>query len=284
MIISRNLKQGLIFIIIVIGLSYLIFWGPLALFRFRAANLVEGRIDNPVVFIIFLLGGFVPSITGLIMTRIYDGKQGLKELLKSSVNFRIGFLSYLIIVIVPVLVGLYQLLILSLLDVYIDLSQFIKQLPSIVPLILFGPLSEEFGWRGFLQKRLNSDFTPFTSSLIIGIGWSLWHLPLFYISGTSQNEFSIPFISFMVSIISSSFIYTYLYNISKGSLFAAILLHWTGTYILQVITSEAYRTPLYNWLGFVPALVIGFVFVFLIQLKWIQKSILTGEIKQLSAC
>jgi membrane protease YdiL (CAAX protease family) len=104
------------------------------------------------------------------------------------------------------------------------------QLPTIIPLIFLGPLSEEFGWRGFLQKRLQSEFNPFLTSIIIGLVWSFWHLPLFYMNGTSQHEFGIPFFSFLISVSSSSFVYTYIFRESKGSLFGAIFLHWTGTY------------------------------------------------------
>ena len=69
---SKNLNQVLTFIILVIGLSYIIFWGPIALLKLRTANLVEGKIYNIPAFIFFLIGGFVPSFVGIILTFIYD--------------------------------------------------------------------------------------------------------------------------------------------------------------------------------------------------------------------
>lgn len=111
---SQNLKQILIFIILVLGLSYLIFWGPIAFLKLRTANLVEGKIYNLPAFIFFLIGGFVPSIVGIILTRIYDHKSGLKHLLKSAMAFKIGNQSFVIIFAYPVIVGSLQLLINSL--------------------------------------------------------------------------------------------------------------------------------------------------------------------------
>ena len=268
---NKNLKQSLIFILLVIALSYLIFWGPIALLKLRTANLVEGRIYNLPALIFFLIGGFVPSIAGIILTAFYEGKEGLKKLLLSAINTKIGFPSLIIIIVYAIVSGSLQLILYTLLGGSFDFSQFINQLPTILPLIILGPLSEEFGWRGFLQKRINIEFSPISGSIIIGVVWSLWHLPLFYMIGTSQHDFNIPFIPFMISIISSSFIYTYLYYKSNGSLFAAILLHWIATYILQVISSQISRTPTYNFLECLPALIIGCVFIILLKNQRIEK-------------
>ncbi len=262
---SQNLKQILIFITLAIGLSYLIFWGPIILLNLRTANLVEGKVYNVPAFILFLIGGFVPSIVGISLTRIYDYKSGLRHLLKSAIDFKIGLQAFVIIVAYPIIAGILQLVIYRLLGGSFDYSQFIKQLPSIIPLIILGPLSEEFGWRGFLQKRVNYLFSPLLGSLVIGITWSLWHLPLFFMPGTSQHDFNMPFLPFMITVISSSFIYTYVYIKSHERLFSALLLHWAGTYIMQVIGSQVTRTNTYNYLECLPALLIGAIFIFILH-------------------
>jgi uncharacterized protein len=268
MIINREHKQVIVFSIAVIGLSFFVFWGPIALLNLRAANLVEGRINNIPAFILFLAGGFVPSVTGIALTRVYEGTRGLKDMFRSAINVKISTNLYLIIFLYPVIIGTFQVIIYRLTGGSINFSQFIKQLPTVLPLLILGPISEEFGWRGFMQKRIKNISSPIAGSIIIGLVWSTWHLPLFYMSGTSQHDFNIPFIPFMVSVISSSFVYTYVYLKSTGSLFAVILLHWTGTYILQVIASQVSRTPLYNWLECLPSLVLGLYFmIFLMKLK-----------------
>ena len=262
---SKNLKQSFIFISMVIGLSYFVFWGPIALLKLKTANLVDGKIYNIPAFIFFLIGGFVPSLTGIILTWVFERKEGLKKLFLSAINFKIGSPSLIIIIIYAISLGFLQLILYTFLGGTLDYSQFIHQLPTILPLIILGPLSEEFGWRGFLQKRISLEFSPILGSIIIGVVWSLWHLPLFYMIGTSQHDFNIPFIPFMISLICSSFIYTYLYYKSSGNLFAAILLHWITTYILQVISSQISRTPTYNFLECIPALIIGCLFIKLLK-------------------
>jgi membrane protease YdiL (CAAX protease family) len=107
--------------------------------------------------------------------------------------------------------------------------------------------------------------SPNVASLIIGLVWSLWHLPLFYMVGTSQYEFGLPFIVFLISVTSTSFAYTYFYIKTKGSLLSAIFLHWVFTYGMQVVASTVERTEMYNWLEFLPALSMGLFFAILIH-------------------
>jgi uncharacterized protein len=131
--IDRNIRQSLIFIALVLGLSYFVFWGPLAILNLRAANLVEGKIYNLPAFILFLTGGFVPSISGIILTSIFKGKKSLRELLLSAINIKIGISSFVIILAYVIVLGALTLILYALLGERFDYSQFIKQLATILP-------------------------------------------------------------------------------------------------------------------------------------------------------
>ena len=58
------------------------------------------------------------------------------------------------------------------------------------PLYLFvgGPLAEEPGWRGFALPRLLKNHSALFSTLVIGVIWALWHLPLFAVPGTGSGS------------------------------------------------------------------------------------------------
>lgn len=94
---------------------------------------------------------------------------------------------------------------------------------SILTLFLGGPLGEELGWRGFLLPRLQRKLKPLYASLIIGIVWACWHLPLFFIPGTSQHGSS--FYLFLLMVTCYAIQFTWVYNRTNGSLIFPILFH-----------------------------------------------------------
>jgi len=138
---------------------------------------------------------------------------------------------------------------------------FWAQLGNFLPLLILGPLSEEIGWRGYALGRLQTRWNALTSSLIVGLVWGLWHLPLFMIAGTSMHELGLPFIGFLVGFMAISILYTWLYNNTKQSLWSAILLHWLYTCAFQVISTSVTRSPLYNWLEYLPYVIMAVIVV-----------------------
>lgn len=89
--------------------------------------------------------------------------------------------------------------------------------------LLGGPLAEEYGWRGFALGRLQSRWNALISSLILGFIWGVWHLPLHFIEGTTQQV--IPIYQNIIIITISSIIYTLLYNNTNESVLITMLFH-----------------------------------------------------------
>ncbi|MEQ8756663.1 MAG: CPBP family intramembrane glutamic endopeptidase [Coleofasciculus sp. G1-WW12-02] len=81
---------------------------------------------------------------------------------------------------------------------------------------------EEIGWRGFALPRLQKRHNALTATLIVGMLWGLWHLPLIFLVGQSMSEF--PFLWFII-IVTNAFIYTWIYNSTKGSILLVALFH-----------------------------------------------------------
>ena len=151
---NKAILEGLLFSAITLCLSYLVFWGPIALFKVPAISFVS-NVRGPIwAILLFFMGGFVPSAVAIILTRIREGTEGLRSLLKRCLQFRLGLRWYLAIGIVVFLGSAGQLLIHSILGNSFNFSLYITQLPSFIPLIIFGPISEELGWRGYLLKKL----------------------------------------------------------------------------------------------------------------------------------
>ena len=99
-------------------------------------------------------------------------------------------------------------------------------------LFLGGPVGEELGWRGFALPRLQQHRNALDASILLGLVWGLWHLPLYFVLGTGQSEllragtspaFAIG--GFLGWTIGLSVLFTWLFNQTGGSLLVVILFH-----------------------------------------------------------
>ncbi len=101
-----------------------------------------------------------------------------------------------------------------------------------------GPLFEEFGWRGFLQARLQREIAPWLAALCVGLMWAAWHLPLFLVSWSSASPLSYTFILVCLSVVVA-----YAFNSSGGSVIVAILMHSAFNSSSQFIGPYLGATP-----------------------------------------
>ena len=262
-------KEAFVFFGLTLGLSYFVFWGPLAFFHIPTVSFVRSSMGPAWAIALFITGGFVPSLAGVFLTWKKEGEAGLRHLGRRIVQFNLGWRWYLAAVLVVVAATLGQLAIMRLLGQAFDKAVFAAQLGSVLPLLILGPLSEEIGWRGYALDRLQTKWNALVSALIVGLGWGLWHGPLFAMSGTSQHELAIPFVGFVGGVMLQSILYTWLHNNTAGSIWTAIFFHWLNTYAAQVVSSGVNRSALYNWLEVVPCLVIATIVV----LVWKPKTL-----------
>ncbi|HHX22687.1 MAG TPA: CPBP family intramembrane metalloprotease [Thermoanaerobacterales bacterium] len=116
-----------------------------------------------------------------------------------------------------------------------------------LPLFIIGGGLEEIGWRGYLQPKLEQVTGYLVSVLIVGAIWSIWHLPLWLISGTVQS--ALPFTAYTILAIILSFSFTTFYKYTKN-IFLCVLSHawFNGCIGLTVyVGSEGYLQLNLNW-------------------------------------
>jgi uncharacterized protein len=91
-----------------------------------------------------------------------------------------------------------------------------------VPALFLIPIVEEVGWRGYALPRLQRQHGPVKATLLLGPAWALWHLMMFLLNSTTPAVFLVE----MLYILVGSFVFTWVYNRTGGSLLMAILLHF----------------------------------------------------------
>jgi len=93
-------------------------------------------------------------------------------------------------------------------------------------LFLGGPLEEEFGWRGYALDRLQAKYNALVSSVILGVLWGLWHLPLFFMP-RQEMYYNVPIWGFVLGTTLFSIVVTWIYNNTGRSILAVMLVHTT---------------------------------------------------------
>lgn len=84
-------------------------------------------------------------------------------------------------------------------------------------------ITEETAWRGYALPRLQRRFNPLSASLLLGVLWGVWHLPLFLLPGSFQS--TLPFAGFLISTVATSVTIGWLFNKARGSVLIVALFH-----------------------------------------------------------
>lgn len=189
------------------------------------------------------LSAFSSSLAGIVLVLIEGRKGGLRELLSRALIWRVGvqwWIFALFFMIVPAVATpyLYHLLGGPAVD-WSGLKPLYTAIPSFFILTILAGVGEEFGWRGFLLPRLQTRYTALVSGLVVGVVWSTWHIPLFFIKGTMQYELQLQggallaILGYSAWVIAHSIQFTWLFNNTRGSVLMAAVLHgatnaWSG--------------------------------------------------------
>jgi membrane protease YdiL (CAAX protease family) len=250
------------FFALALGWSWL-FWIPIVLFGINITLSPGG--------LIFAIGGLGPVLSAIILTLATRSREKWQDYWRRVIDFkRISLKWYAVIFL---LAPLYSVL--ALLTGYLirgripPLETAVSYLNSpltILPFVLFtlfyGPLPEELGWRGYVLDRLQGKWNALVSSLILGVIWSLWHAPMFFMRGSLQSEvFPLNSVSFWLAmgpgILAEAVIMTWIYNNTQRSTLSAILFHFmmnfTGEFLRLPSDFKNYQ---FLWLSVIAILVV----------------------------
>jgi membrane protease YdiL (CAAX protease family) len=200
---------------------------------------------------------FGPMLIPIVLTRLLQDSEGRRDYFRRLTDFRrIGAGWYGVVLLVfPLLSGLAALT-----DTLgggawpsFETAAGLLASPSrllsfAVFTLFFGPIPEELGWRGYALDRLQAKRSALSASLILGVLWWLWHLPLYFIAGTYQHsEVGFGTLRFWLgslSVVALSILMTWIYNNTDRSTLSAVLVHFivnfTGEFLNLLDRAEYY--------------------------------------------
>jgi hypothetical protein len=216
------------------ALTFAISWaGALAV---AAPHLVRQEplpvMTGILMFPVMLLG---PSIAGITLTRVIDGRAGLKNLFSRLLSVRFPAYWYTALLIPPVLVFAVLIVLARFLSPrYAPNHFFTGVLFAVPPGVL-----EEIGWTGYALPQMLSKSTMLFAGILIGSFWALWHLPVINYLGsvTPHGPYWLQFFfAFAWAMTAVRVLIVWLYANTK-SVFLAQLFHISSTGSLIVFGS-----------------------------------------------
>lgn len=206
------------------------------------------KYGTPLFMALYALGGLAPAIvaiTLLLKNKIMPAKQLFKTIfaVKQPIRMYLYTIGFLVLYFgLGTFLGLFEYVS----PIYLSLLTF--------PIMIIGGGFEEVGWRFVFQPALEKKLPFAAASAITGVIWSLWHLPLFYIEGTSQYAWS--FVIFAIGTVGGAFMLAAIYRLSK-SVWLCVLFH-----TLINCLYESFRINADNFdIAFVPVIITSAVLI-----------------------
>lgn len=229
------------------GLSWLL-WSPLWLPALGFHGL-------PVLPYHHALGALGPISAALAVSALEDGGGGPRDLLGRMVAWRgrLGWVAVGLLAPIALLVGVAVAASVATGEP-LRLGEIGRssELPGLgaVGFLLYNLFTfgygEEVGWRGFALPRLQADRSALAATLLLSVGWALWHVPLFLYRPGFVAMGPAGTAGWFFSLLTGAVLLTWLYNASRGSLLVVALFHAS---VDVAFTSDLSSTLVVNGAG-----------------------------------
>lgn len=216
---------------------------------------------------------FVPMVSAIILTARYLNKKDVKRLLARIIDIRKLKIPWLILTITLMPIAFYITYFLMK-EVGINFPANYKiPINAFFLFIAFfiAAIGEEIGYMGFVIDRLLEKYNTLKSGLIIGVFWSLWHLPSMIQIGQKAELIIIG----LIATIAFRVLYSWLYIRTNGCVFSVILMHAIGNTARSIFPGG--RTYFEKMNGIIGYSVICFIALLIIIIDW---KVMTSKINK----
>jgi len=229
-------RQAALFTCIAFAITYGV--GVLA-FLFPSLMMGDGGLSGPRAQVFFFLAVYGPTLAGLFLIISDKGvRGGLADGWRGVIapGRPVAWILWLAVALAIIPAGWLAVDLLAhvglggapvgLVDLGLLASVPVLMVTTTALLADPGPIGEEYGWRGYLLPRLIVLLGPLRASILIGIVWAIWHLPIFFFPGT--NQASLSFVFMLANWIGCSIVMTWVFIRTGGNwLLSGVVVHAT---------------------------------------------------------
>jgi len=225
--------------------------------------------------VVVIIGAFAPLFATITLLGRESGWKGIKAFFKQAFDFRIKPLYIIIALALPLVIHAIAHYLApifgfevaqTLFPADISTSPIVLAIPYFILMLIIGGGQEEFGWRCFAQEPLQRKLGVIPASLLIGLIWGFWHLPLWFMAGDGHSSYS--FLAFVLMTTSISLMYAWLYNSSGKKLLVVIIFHAmnnTAAPLIPFLHGIEGKPESAYWVYAAVNVLIGIIFAFILN-------------------
>jgi len=266
---NMNDKFPIRFFVVTILWSWLFFL-PLILNGYGIIS-INNDILPILTPIIIIIGAFGPTIGVCYSLYTLNGKGAIKEYFKLFLSLKFGWkvwLSIFLILGIPAFLA-------WIIPEFFGQDRFSSYLPNffvfpiyIIFCMFLGGGQEEIGWRGYIMPYLEKRYGIIVSPFIFGIIWAIWHIPLWFIPGSTQVYMN--FFGFTLLTIGYSYIFEWIIKMSGKRLLSGLVSHGTAnafSALFPFLVMDSNAIQIRFWIYCIFIFIIGIIIVVLRSYK-----------------
>jgi membrane protease YdiL (CAAX protease family) len=212
---------------------------------FVAGAISPGEAARGASALVFYLGVFAPGIVALLMTWRMEGRTAVGALLGRLFQWKVGLRWYAFALgymgVVKLTAAVLHRLIAGEWPRFGEQPVLLMLAATVFSTVILGQAGEELGWRGYALPRLAARFGMGTASVLLGVIWAVWHLPLFILEGTGTTDQSFPV--YLLQVTALSVAIAWVYHNTGGSLLLTMLLHAAINNTKDIVPSASATPP-----------------------------------------
>ena len=203
-------------VLIFFALTYTVTW-TIFIAAILWTNHSSGEVPGEILQILILPGVFAPALVAIAMTARTGGAKGLHALLDPLFQWRVGARWFAFaagyLAGVKLTVALLYRVSTGAWPRFGDTAWYVMA----AAIVISTPVQagEEIGWRGFALPQLAQRLGFARASIVVGVVWATWHLPLFFLRGADTYHQS--FFVYLLQVTALSVAIAWLYAHAAGA-------------------------------------------------------------------
>ncbi|CAL9493227.1 hypothetical protein SUDANB145_03264 [Streptomyces sp. enrichment culture] len=183
-----------------------------------------------------------PIGSALLVTAVTEGRAGLRVWRGRMTKLRVSWFWFLVVALsVPLALTIATVALTEQNPVLPSAAVLAAYVPGLLLQMITTGLAEEPGWREFAMPRMQSRFGPLVATLVVGVLWGAWHLPLFLTEwGGGPDADPAHVLAFMGTTLAFSVVMTWVFNRSRESMPLVMLLHTSVNNFFSVAWSDMF--------------------------------------------